>query len=386
MRITYITCWCYLRIYALQSYHLKATLEKIIDNKIKLVTSNCSCYNTSIVSLLASPFKYKQILAGDIDTFIRLPHIRNREGPSLGDKLIRTYRKFSEPIRSKQYAKTISDCDIAHFHQSGQAFDYHPIFYFLHNVRDCKKVVTIHNLSEQQWQNPSLNLGYNEADAIIVNNHYFMDILVNAGVESHKIHVIPYGAVLEPLDDYDRSGAIMFAGSPLIDVKGLQYVAPALRLLKEENVVIPLKLHGFHMRGHQEWANEIIKKENIDDQTEWLSIHNEDELIDAYKKSMICLVPYIGYPGSFPISMALSNGLPVIVGDTLGMPEHINGGGLVVKSKSVVDLASAIRKITVNEALRNEMGKLGRQTAEENFAWPVVAEKTLAIYEEIMGK
>ena len=380
MKITFITCWCYLRIYAVQSRHLKENLESITDNKIKLVTSNCSCYNSGILSTATAPFSYRYLLSGEVDKFIRLPHIRNRDGTSITHRLARFYRSLSEPMRGNQYIKSLSDCDIAHFHQASDAFGYSAVAYFLNHVHDKKKVVTIHNLSPQQWQNPSLNQIYNHADALIVHNHYFKNVITESGVEANKIHVIPYGAVLKPLKEYKRQGIIMFAGSPLIDVKGFEYIASALHKLREENIVIPLKLHGFHMRGHQEWANDIIRKENIEDQSEWLKIRNEDELIDAYQNSMMCVVPYTGYPGSFPISMALSNALPVIVGDTLGMPEYVDGAGIVFKSKSVNEIASALKKIYGDEVLRNKMGNQGRLTAEKLFSWPTVAEQTLAVY------
>ena len=385
MKIAFITCWCYLRIYAIQSFHLKETLEGIMKSKIKLVTSNCSCYNTSITATATSPIKYKHLLAGDTDTFVRLPHIRKREGSSLFHQLSRVYRNYSEPARGKQFIKAISGFDIAHFHQASDAFGYPSVDYFLNNVRDKKKIVTIHNLSAQQWQDNSLNIVYDKADAIIVHNHFFKDTLAGSGVEPRKIHVIPYGAVLKPLPDIKREGIIMFAGSPLKDVKGFEYLAAALGKLKKENIVIPLKLHGFHMRGHQEWANDIIKQENIQGQSQWLSIGDEDELIDAYRKSMICVVPYTGYPGSFPISMSLSNGLPVIVGDTLGMPEYIENAGLVFKSRSVEDLYAAIKKMAGDEKLRNEMGKQGRLTAEKQFSWPDIAAQTYKIYQEVLG-
>ena len=171
-----------------------------------------------------------------------------------------------------------------------------------------------------------------------------------------------------------------------IEPKGIQFSqgeSVGFIITPEGNIIIPLKLHGFHMRGHQEWANNIIHRENIEDQSEWLSIKNEDELIDAYQNSMVCVVPYTGYPGSFPISMALSNALPVIVGDTLGMPEYVNGAGLVFKSKSVEEIASALKKIHGDEALRNEMGNQGRLTAEKLFSWPIVAEQTLAVYKKL---
>jgi glycosyltransferase involved in cell wall biosynthesis len=386
MKIAFISCWCDLRIYAIQAFHLKKHLERMIEDEIRLVTSNCNCYNTSFKSTLTSPLNYKYLLTDTVDYFVRVPHIRQKEGSNVGKFARRLYRNTSESLRGRLYLKAISDCDIVHFHQSSDAFGYGSVVYFLKHEKRMKKVVSIHNLSPEQWRDSRLNLAYNMADAVIVPNNYFKDVLSRSEVDPAKIHVIPYGATLDPIGGMQREGAIMFAGSPLINVKGLEYLAPALRLLKEENTVIPLKLHGFHMAGHKEWADDIIRKERIEDLVEWKNVTSEDELQTAYQSSKICIVPYTDYPGSFPVTLAMANALPVVVSDAMGMHECVDGSGLIVKAKSTKELVSALRQIISDEELRHTKGKKGRKFAEEHFAWPIIAEKTLAVYQQVLGQ
>jgi glycosyltransferase involved in cell wall biosynthesis len=386
MKVTFISCWCNLRIYAIQAFHLKKHLESIINDEIRLITSNCNCYNTSLKSTLVSPLDYKGLLTCEADYFVRVPHLRSKEGSSIGRLLRRLYRNVSEPLRGRLYLRAVSDCDIVHFHQSNDAFGYGAVAYFLEHVKDKKKVVSIHNLSPEQWRESKLNLTYNMADAVIVTNNYFKDVLSASGVDPRKIHIIPYGAALEPVNGEKREGAIMFAGSPLINVKGFEYLASALRLLKEENTIVPLKLHGFHMAGHKEWADNIIKEERIEDLVEWKNISSEEELMNAYRSSQICIVPYTNYPGSFPVTMAMANAVPVVVSDSMGISECVDGAGMVVKSRSPEELASALKEIMSNEELRLSKGDKARRYAESNFAWPIVAEKTLAVYQQVLGK
>ena len=386
MKVAFITCWCHLRIYAIQASHLKRHLESLINEEIRLITSNCNCYYDSLTSTLSSTVNYKALLTDTADYFVRVPHLRSREGVSIGKLLRRLYRNTAEPLRGRLFLKTIKDCDIVHFHQSREAFGYNTVAYFLKHAKNKKKVVTIHNLSPEQWRDSKLNLTYNMADAVIVSNEYFKEVLSLSGVSSQKIHVIPYGADFKPVERKQRIGAIFFAGSPLIDVKGFEYLAPALRLLKEENVKVPLKLHGFYMPGHKEWAIDIIKREKIEDLVEWLSVKSEDELQTVYRNSQVCIVPYTDYPGSFPVTMAMANALPVVVSDSVGISEYADGAGLVVKSKSIDELATALRQVMSDEELRLAKGNAGRKFAEEHFAWPVVAEKTHAVYQQVLGQ
>jgi glycosyltransferase involved in cell wall biosynthesis len=385
MKIAFIACWCYLRIYSIQSSHLKENMEKIIKGKIDVITSNCGCYYSNIPKMLASPFTYKSLLTSTPDSFIKLPHLAIKKGNVLGYTMRSVYGSVAEPVRHSLFLNAIPECDIVHFHQSGGAFSYGSLKHFLTHVKKQKKVVTLHTQAPEQIENPRLNTVYDKADAVIVGTQHMKDVLSNSGVHAEKIHVVRYGATLKPLESAERRGAIMFAGSPLIGVKGFQYLAAALRMLKEENIRVPLKLHGFFMAGHKEWAIDIAQKENIQDLIEWLKIKSEDELIRAYQNSLLCVIPYTDYPGSFPVTVAMANGLPIVASDAMGTSEYMHGNGLVCKTKSAEDLAAAIKKVVTNSELSARMGKRSREIAEEHYSWPVLAGQTMELYKKVLG-
>jgi glycosyltransferase involved in cell wall biosynthesis len=280
MKIAFIACWCHLRIYAIQASHLREHLEKQLKTKIKVITSNCGCYHPSLMEIFTSLFTYKKLLTDRRDiSFIKLPHLRSKSGLTAGNCMRNVFRSFAEPFRGYLYSTYTKDHDIVHFHQSNDAFGYDALSWLLRLNRRAKKIVTIYGLSPKQKEHPELNELYNATDAVIVSTEYLKNILVEHGVEPAKIHVIPYGAILAPLDNNKaRNGLIMFSGAPLIDVKGFQYLAPALRLVKERGNHINLKLHGFYMPGHKEWAHAIATKEGVEDMITWLNISSEDEL------------------------------------------------------------------------------------------------------------
>ena len=175
----------------------------------------------------------------------------------------------------------------------------------------------------------------------------------------------------------------MFAGSPLINVKGFEYLAPALKILKDEGKQIQLKLHGYYMPGHQEWAQEIAKKEGIEDLLIWLSCSSEDELIDAYQESMCSVIPYTDYSGAFPATMALATGTPVIASDLMGIPEYVNRNGILIKGRSVGELSAALRKIYTDDTLRTTMSQNALKTAQEKYNFSYIARKTTDIYKNV---
>jgi len=373
-----------MRIYAIQASHLRNSLENIMNEKIKVITSNCACYYTSIPAVFTSLFNYKKSLTNSRASFISFPYFQIKKGSSIGYIVRAFYGKMSDPVRGYAFAKATADFDIAHFHQSGEAFGYDSLKYFFKFANKNKKVVTIYRLSPIQKEKPETNNIYNSADAIIVSTEYSKKMLSEFGVKTQKIHVIPYGAMLPSIASKKRDGAIMFAGSPLINVKGFEYLAGALKILKDEGTPLRLKLHGYYMAGHREWAIDIAKKEGIEDLLEWLSFGSEDELIAAYQSSLVCVIPYTDYPGCFPVTVAMANAVPVITTNSMGIPEYINSAGLIVRTKSVEELASALRRIVNEEELRTSLGNKGRLIAEQRFAWPVIAQNVFAVYQEIL--
>lgn len=79
---------------------------------------------------------------------------------------------------------------------------------------------------------------------------------------------------------------------------------------------------------------------------------------------------------------AMGAGLPVIGTDVGGIPELVQHGvsGLITAPRDPAQLAKAIDMVAGNSSERRRMGMAARERALE-FAWPVITEKYLALYE-----
>ena len=386
MRVAFVTCWAYLRIYSVQAVHLKETLEDQFGLKIDVLTSNCGCFYTGFRDVFASFSNYESVMTNKEAEFLKLPYFRPHPEKSLLSRAARSaYRGISEPRRGKWFIQKAQNHPVIHFHQSSDAFGIETLKWLLqYNKNRAKTLVTVHRLSAEQETDPAVNQTYNGCDAVVVDTEFLKNKLVAWGVKGEKIHLIKFGAFISPADHHTGSEAVMFAGSPLINVKGFEYLAPALRRLKDEGKPLRVKLHGFHMPGHQEWANDIIKKEKIEDVVRWVKISNEEELIKEYQNSYCCLVPYTDYPGSFPASLALANGIPVVTSDDWGTQEYLDGAGLVFKSRSIEDLAPPSEGSGTTNPCGRKWGKGPKMVAERDFSWPRIAEKYHELYKDLL--
>jgi polysaccharide biosynthesis protein PslH len=65
--------------------------------------------------------------------------------------------------------------------------------------------------------------------------------------------------------------------------------------------------------------------------------------------------------------------------------DNIDGENILIRDDPV-EFAEAVVRVLSDDDLRNRLGRNGRKTAEETYAWPVVGRKLNATYQEILTK
>ncbi len=90
---------------------------------------------------------------------------------------------------------------------------------------------------------------------------------------------------------------------------------------------------------------------------------------------------------SFGVALveAMAVELPSVVTDVSGFKEVCENGetGIVVKKKSVSDIAKGLELLVLNDDLRKEMGKKARQRVLKLYNWEENVDSMLKIYEEV---
>jgi phosphatidylinositol alpha-mannosyltransferase len=83
----------------------------------------------------------------------------------------------------------------------------------------------------------------------------------------------------------------------------------------------------------------------------------------------------------------MASGCPIIATAVSGHVEAITDGqnGLLVPSQEPASLAIAIIRLLEDEGLRRRLGSAARATVERDYAWIMVAQRTLAGYERALA-
>lgn len=113
-----------------------------------------------------------------------------------------------------------------------------------------------------------------------------------------------------------------------------------------------------------------------------------DELLHALYARADVFVHATYFEGSSLVTLeAMAHGLAVVATRAGGIPDKVVEGetGLLVEPGDVAGLAEGLGWMAAAGEQARAMGERGRRRALERFAWPALIERTVALYEELIG-
>src|SRR5262249_11557125 len=114
-----------------------------------------------------------------------------------------------------------------------------------------------------------------------------------------------------------------------------------------------------------------------------------EDVRTVWQRAAIGVLP-TRYGEGVPLALieAAACGRAIVASDTPGCRDIVRDGetGLLVPSRDIDRLADAIAQLAVDPARRQEMGRAGRALVERDFAAPLIAEQTLALYRDMLSE
>jgi glycosyltransferase involved in cell wall biosynthesis len=113
----------------------------------------------------------------------------------------------------------------------------------------------------------------------------------------------------------------------------------------------------------------------------------DEPLIHSLYERADVFVHATRYEGSSLVTLeAMAHGLPVVATRAGGIPDKVSvETGCLVEPGDVAGLSTALLDLSTDAALRERLGRRGRERVLELFAWPALARRTIALYEELLG-
>ena len=205
------------------------------------------------------------------------------------------------------------------------------------------------------------------------------------------VTVTPYGVdvdVFRPLDDVEkRPGNIFFVGDTEDRNKGARYLMEALHRLRHQ---LPFHITFIDHRppDHLKLVQRLKGEYRLYNDITFLSRAPTEELVRHYNRAQIVACPSLYEGFGLPAVEAMACGLPVVATRAGALSEIVEDGvtGILVPPADSKALSEALRLLLADPDLCRRMGEAGRQRVIENFTWRQTALRTVAVYEEVLGR
>jgi glycosyltransferase involved in cell wall biosynthesis len=315
--------------------------------------------------------------------------------------------------------------DIVNIQYQAAAYGMHPAINFLplrlRTGTGYRTVITFHDLKVpylfpkagrlRWWLNLALARW---SDAVIVTNaEDFARLSTYSFI--HSLSLIPIGSNIypEPPAGYDREAWRARWGMGTEDIllsyfgflnesKGGETLVRALDRLVQSTHNLQSTIYNLQLMmvggkvGSSDPTNVaylkkvegLIEELGLTDRVFWTGYTPQPEVSANLLASDICVLPYRDGAsfrrGSF--MAALAHGLPIVsTRPRVDVPELRHGENiLLVPPDAPVALAEAIARLAQDAKLRRRLGE-GAARLAQDFTWGKIAEKTEALYEEILG-
>ena len=202
-----------------------------------------------------------------------------------------------------------------------------------------------------------------------------------------KTHFIP-NPIVPPFFAVKRQeepGHILFAGR-IIPRKGVSDLIQALGKAKSH---VPMKLYLAGSLDDTAYVAEIKAQATelgVTDDIEFMGLLNEAEVLAAFSKASVLVLPSYQETAPVVIQQAIAAGLPIIATRICGVPYQVEDGknGLLFTPGDTDTLAKHLVTILSNDKLRATMAAENKLRAEQYRA-ETVAARTVDVYREILA-
>lgn len=202
-------------------------------------------------------------------------------------------------------------------------------------------------------------------------------------VPPQKISVIPVGIDtqwLRPEAGNEERDTILFVGR-LVPIKGVQNFVSTFRELSQQFPQLRAEICG---EGPLYEAL-LGAAGNLGGRLQVRGRVSEVELANAYRRSLLLLVPS-RFEGLGVVALeAMASGTPVLATDVPGLTDLKGGGVVLVPPDDPAALLQAAREILGDRSRWEQLAGEARQTVLERYSWDAVRPQIAEVYRSVLG-
>ena len=252
-------------------------------------------------------------------------------------------------------------------------------------------------ISPIKWKQKEEEFIHKATKIITVSQEFIEEVVERTKITRDKIVLVPNtvhqsfykDAVIDNLivDTYKNDFVILYLGDTGLR-RGLQTAIESILILKEKIPNVKLVIVGISS------TDPILKQQvielKLDDNVDFKGWQYVTLFPSYIVASAVCISPLhrniqhdVAYANKLFQYMSFAK--PVLVSDAIAQKNLIEktNSGLVHLEKDAQDFAEKVLQLYADQALRDRLGKNGKQFVEEEFCWEKTSEKLIALYENL---
>lgn len=252
----------------------------------------------------------------------------------------------------------------------------------------------IHAVLSEEFERFGLDRGYNpnsdlwklvlrdceDADLLMVNSDFVKETFVGLGYHAEKIRVSYLGvreAFFDLKHDYEIAGPVRILFTGNFDLrKGVRVLLAAIRECRRGGMDVRLELIGNLGNG----APCLEPSDSV------FFAHSpfvpQERLMDAFAQADLFVFPTFAEGSSRSAMEAAAAGLPVITTRNCGLPLEHEKSAIYVPVNDTESLANAISRLSLDQALRETLGRNAMETVSGNYTWDHYGRRVAKILRE----
>jgi glycosyltransferase involved in cell wall biosynthesis len=222
------------------------------------------------------------------------------------------------------------------------------------------------------------------AAAVLAVSSTTAGALAERGVTQDRIYVTPNGLSRfpAPVDPPIPPGPFVLVVGSLEPRKGHELLLRALARASLDHVRV---VFAGPDGGREEEIRQLAARLGLDDRLRLLGRVDDAVLAGLYRDAAALCLPSHGEGFGLPVLEAMSFGTAVLASDLPALHEVAGDAALFAAVGEETEWSRQLQRVLGDDALRQQLGRQGRQRAEL-FSWDATAAETVRAYRAAIGQ
>lgn len=205
----------------------------------------------------------------------------------------------------------------------------------------------------------------------------------------NRVEVIPNGIVMPQTfpEEASYNKVLLYLGR-IHPKKGLNFMIEALAKYVQSNGDLNgwhVRIAGWNQNNYQQTLERMVIENSLQDYVQFIGPKFRDEKVQELQSASAFILPSLSEGLPMSVLEAWSYGLPVLMTPFCNLPDGFDVGIAVRIEPTSESIFSGLYMLfSLDKYDIKQMGEKAREYTSKNYTWLSIAERTVAIYDDLL--